>query len=228
VEQTGDTSGCASTDEKQPPDRGRCYPIQWQHEQRYQNQEAAEQLRKLVSPFILRRVKTDPTVIQDLPDKVETKVYCPLTEEQATLYEAVVQKALKEINDAESDISRRGQVLSMLMQLKQICNHPAQYLHQVGDGYAPEGEDKRSGKLLRLIELLEEITAVGDRALIFTQFAEMGRLLRVYLQQWLGVSTLFLHGGSSPKQRKSMVERFQDDPMGRRSLFCRSKRVVWV
>ena len=182
--------------------------------ERYQDKEAATQLRKLVSPFILRRVKTDPTVIQDLPDKVETKVYCPLTEEQATLYEAVVQKALKEINDAESDMARRGQVLSMLMQLKQICNHPAQYLHQVSDGYTPEGEDKRSGKLLRLIELLEEITAVGDRALIFTQFAEMGHLLRSYLQQWLGVPTIFLHGGSSAKQRKSMVERFQEDPNG--------------
>lgn len=182
--------------------------------ERYQNQAAAEQLRKLVNPFILRRVKTDPTVIQDLPDKVETKVYCPLTAEQATLYEAVVQKALKEINDAESDIARRGQVLSMLMQLKQICNHPAQYLHQVGDSYTPEGEDKRSGKLLRLLELLEEITAVGDRALIFTQFAEMGQLLRSYLQQWLGVPTLFLHGGTPAKQRKSMVERFQDDADG--------------
>ena len=182
--------------------------------ERYQNQEAAAHLRKLVNPFILRRVKTDPTVIQDLPDKVETKVYCPLTEEQATLYEAVVQKALQEINDAESDIARRGQVLSMLMQLKQICNHPAQYLHQVGDGSTPEGEDKRSGKLLRLIELLEEITAVGDRALIFTQFAEMGHLLRSYVQQWLGVPTLFLHGGTPAKQRKSMVERFQEDPDG--------------
>lgn len=182
--------------------------------ERYQNQEAAARLRKLVNPFILRRVKTDPTVIQDLPDKVETKVYCPLTEEQATLYEAVVQKALQEINDAESDMARRGQVLSMLMQLKQICNHPAQYLHQVGDSYTPEGEDKRSGKLLRLSELLEEITAVGDRALIFTQFAEMGQLLRGYLQQWLGVPTLFLHGGTPAKQRKSMVERFQDDPDG--------------
>jgi SNF2 family DNA or RNA helicase len=187
--------------------------------ERYQDKEAATQLRKLVSPFILRRVKTDPTVIQDLPDKVETKVYCPLTEEQATLYEAVVQKALKEINDAESDMARRGQVLSMLMQLKQICNHPAQYLHQVSadysaEGHPPGGEDKRSGKLLWLIELLEEITAVGDRALIFTQFAEMGHLLRSYLQQWLGVPTLFLHGGSSAKQRKSMVERFQDDPDG--------------
>jgi SNF2 family DNA or RNA helicase len=182
--------------------------------ERYQDKEAATQLRKLVSPFILRRVKTDPTVIQDLPDKVETKVYCPLTEEQATLYEAVVQKALKEINAAESDMARRGQVLSMLMQLKQICNHPAQYLHQVSGDYTPEGEDKRSGKLLRLIELLEEITAVGDRALIFTQFAEMGHLLRSYLQQWLGVPTIFLHGGSSAKQRKSMVERFQEDPDG--------------
>lgn len=92
---------------------------------------------------------------------METKVYCPLTEEQATLDEAVVQKALKEINDAESDIARRGQVLSMLMQLKQISNYLA-HLHQVATDDTPEGEDKRSGKLLRLIELLEEISVVGD------------------------------------------------------------------
>ncbi|MCB0110382.1 MAG: DEAD/DEAH box helicase family protein, partial [Caldilineaceae bacterium] len=92
--------------------------------ERYQDKAQAEQLRKLVAPFILRRVKTDPTVIQDLPEKTETKVYTPLTEEQATLYEAVVREALEEINSAEDEISRRGRVLSMLMQLKQICNHP--------------------------------------------------------------------------------------------------------
>ncbi|MCB0127654.1 MAG: DEAD/DEAH box helicase, partial [Caldilineaceae bacterium] len=182
--------------------------------ERYQDKAQAEQLRKLVAPFILRRVKTDPTVIQDLPEKTETKVYTPLTEEQATLYEAVVREALEEINSAEDEISRRGRVLSMLMQLKQICNHPAQYLHQVGEDYTAGDEEKRSGKLMRLTEMLEEITAVGDRVLIFTQFAEMGQLLRSYLQQQLGISTLFLHGGTPSKQRQSMVEQFQEDADG--------------
>ena len=182
--------------------------------ERYQDKESAEQLRKLVSPFILRRVKTDPTVIQDLPEKTETKVYTPLTAEQATLYEAVVREALDQINNAEDEMARRGKVLSMLMQLKQICNHPAQYLHQIGDDYTAGTEEKRSGKLSRLVEMLEEITTVGDRVLIFTQFAEMGQLLRSYLQQQLGVSTLFLHGGTPAKARQGMVEQFQEQTDG--------------
>ncbi len=178
--------------------------------ERDQDEAAAGQLRKLVSPFILRRVKTDPTVIQDLPEKMETKVYTVLTEEQATLYEAVVRQALDEINSAEDEMARRGRVLSMLMQLKQICNHPAQYLHQVNEDYTAGEEEKRSGKLSRLAEMLEEITAVGDRVLIFTQFAEMGRLLRSYLQQQLGIPTIFLHGGTPANQRRTMVEQFQE------------------
>ena len=108
----------------------------------------------------------------------------------------------------------------MLMKLKQICNHPAQFLHQVGEGQSVnsaelENRDQpRSGKLLRLVEMLEEITAEGDRVLIFTQFAEMGHLLRSYLQNKLGVATQFLHGGTSTRQRNEMVERFQEDANG--------------
>jgi SNF2 family DNA or RNA helicase len=182
--------------------------------ERDQDKEQAARLRQLVAPFVLRRVKTDPTVIKDLPEKTETKVYTPLTEEQATLYEAVVRQALEAINNAEDAMSRRGQVLSMLMQLKQICNHPAQYLHQIGDDYTAGDEEKRSGKLQRLSEMLEEILAVEDRVLIFTQFAEMGQLLRSYLQQQLGVATLFLHGGTPANQRRAMVEQFQEDENG--------------
>ncbi len=182
--------------------------------ERYENAEAAQQLRKLVAPFILRRVKTDPTVIQDLPEKQETKVYCHLSPEQATLYEAVVREALQQIESTEDDLQRRGQVLAMLMKLKQICNHPAQFLHQIGDGYTPNGEETRSGKLERLVEMLEEIMAVNDRTLIFTQFAEMGQLLRSYLQQRLSVPTQFLHGGTPTRQRTTMIERFQEDPDG--------------
>ena len=159
-------------------------------------------------------------MIQDLPDKVESKVYCHLSEEQATLYEAVVREALEEISSAEDGIARRGQVLAMLMKLKQICNHPAQFLHQVGEGKRKQTVDLstlgtgRSGKLIRLLEMLEEVTAEGDRVLIFTQFAEMGQILRAYLQNQLGVATQFLHGGTPSSQRTEMVERFQNDPNG--------------
>lgn len=178
--------------------------------ERYQDKAALEQLKTLTAPFILRRVKTDPRVISDLPEKVETKVYCTLTEEQATLYEAVVQDAMKRIEE-EDGMQRRGLVLSMLMQLKQICNHPVQYLHQSGKGAADVSLDGRSGKLERLGELLEEILAERDRALIFTQFAEMGEMLADYLPRAFGAATQFLHGGTSAKARDAMVKRFQED-----------------
>ena len=182
--------------------------------ERYNDESAAERLRAMVSPFILRRVKTDPRVIQDLPDKLEMKVYCQLTEEQATLYEAVVQDALQRVAESEG-IERRGLVLSMLMQLKQICNHPVQYLHQAKGAEVDSANlARRSGKLTRLVELLEEIVSVGDRALLFTQFAEMGHVLRAYLPQALGCPTQFLHGGVPAKKRDQMVERFQEDGQG--------------
>ena len=186
--------------------------------ERYSDQDATQRLKKLVSPFILRRVKTDARVIQDLPEKIETKVYCDLTEEQATLYEAVVQDALVQVENSEQaqsgGMQRRGLVLSMLMQLKQICNHPLQYLHQGGKGSPPGSVyniGERSGKLVRLLELLEEILAEGDRVLIFTQFAEMGDLLAAYLPQSTGSPVQFLHGGTPAKQRDQMVRRFQED-----------------
>jgi len=183
--------------------------------ERYHDEEAIKQLKQLTTPFILRRVKTDPRVISDLPEKVETKVYCSLTEEQATLYEAVVQDVMKKIEEEEG-IKRRGLVLSMMMQLKQICNHPVQYLHQsrastslsVG---AEVSLDNRSGKLERMGELLEEVLADNDRALIFTQFAEMGEMLADYLPRAFGAATQFLHGGTPAKMRDQMVTRFQED-----------------
>ncbi len=178
--------------------------------ERYHDQAALAQLKQLTTPFILRRVKTDPRVITDLPEKVETKVYCTLTEEQATLYEAVVQNGMKRIEE-EDGMQRRGLVLSMLMQLKQICNHPVQYLHQTGRGGSDVALDNRSGKLERLGELLEEMLAEGDRALIFTQFAEMGQMLADYLPRAFGSATQFLHGGTSTKARDQMVKRFQED-----------------
>jgi SNF2 family DNA or RNA helicase len=172
--------------------------------ERYQDQAATERLKGLVGPFILRRLKTDPTVIRDLPEKLEMKVYCDLTAEQATLYEAVVKESLERVDSADEEgIQRRGVVLGALTRLKQVCNHPAQFL---GDGSPLLG---RSGKLDRLGEMLEEALSVGDRALVFTQFAEMGHMLRAHLRSLFGVDVLFLHGGTPQKQRDRMVARYQ-------------------
>ena len=175
--------------------------------ERYRDANRAEALKRLIQPFVLRRLKTDKTIIADLPDKMEMKVFCNLTQEQASLYEAVVQEMLARIEEADG-IERKGLVLSTLLRLKQVCNHPA---HFVADGSALRG---RSGKLARLEEMLEEVLAEGDKALIFTQFAEMGTLLRRYLQETLGRETLFLYGGTAKKQRDMMVQRFQEERRG--------------
>jgi superfamily II DNA or RNA helicase len=172
--------------------------------ERYQDETATKRLKGLVGPFVLRRLKTDPTIIQDLPDKREIKVYCNLTAEQTTLYKAVVNESLERVNSADEDgIQRRGVVLGALMRLKQVCNHPAQFL---GDGSALPG---RSGKLDRLGEMLEEALSVGDQVLVFTQFAQMGHMLQTYLRSLFGLDVLFLHGGTPQKQRDRMVARFQ-------------------
>ncbi len=172
--------------------------------EKYHNADRAETLKKVIQPFVLRRLKTDKAIISDLPDKMEMKVYCNLTQEQASLYEAVVKEMMEQIENSEG-IQRKGLVLSTLMKLKQVCNHPA---HFVGDGSSLPG---RSGKLARLEEMLEEVLAAGDKALIFSQFAEMGGMLRHYLQEKLECEVLFLHGGTPKKQRDLVVQRFQDE-----------------
>jgi SNF2 family DNA or RNA helicase len=164
-------------------------------------------LKNVIQPFVLRRLKTDKSIIADLPDKLEMKVFCNLTQEQATLYEAVVKEMLDKIEHADG-LERQGLVLATLLKLKQICNHPAQF---IADGSSLHN---RSGKLERLEEMLEEVLAAGDKALIFSQFAEMGRLLRPYLQERLGREVLFLHGGTPKKMRDLMVQRFQEERRG--------------
>ncbi len=158
---------------------------------------------------MLRRLKSDKSIIADLPDKLEMKVFCNLTKEQASLYAAVVEDAAKNIEDAEG-IKRKGVILAVLSKLKQVCNHPAQFL---GDNSPLPG---RSGKLARLTEMLDEAIQAGDRALVFTQFKEMGDIIQKYLQDEFGREVLFLHGGVPAKQRDRMVERFQNDPDGPR------------
>lgn len=172
--------------------------------ERYRNPERARVLKKLIQPFVLRRMKTDPTIIKDLPEKIETKVFCHLTREQASLYEAVVKEMVKKIEES-AGIERKGLVLATLTKLKQVCNHPAHFLQ---DGSQLPG---RSGKLLRLVEMLEEALSEGDRTLIFTQFASMGVMLRHHLQECLGAEALFLHGGTTRKNRDRMIQRFQDE-----------------
>ena len=175
--------------------------------EKYHNPQRAQSLRRIIQPFVLRRLKTDPKIIKDLPEKMEIKVFCNLTSEQASLYEAVVKEMLGKIENSEG-IERKGLVLATLMKLKQICNHPALFLQ---DGSILPG---RSCKLRRLEEMLEEVIAEGDRALIFTQFSSMGGMLRHHLQERLGCETLFLHGGTPKRQRDNMVGRFQSEHRG--------------
>ena len=167
------------------------------------NDEVATKLRQITGPFLLRRLKTDRTIIADLPEKLEMKEFCNLTREQATLYQAVVDDMLARIDEAEG-IERRGLVLATMMKLKQVCNHPAHFL---ADGSSLSG---RSGKLTRLVEVLGEAMAEGDRSLVFTQFTEMGNMLERHLRHRLQCDVLWLHGGVTKRKRDSMVERFQD------------------
>ena len=161
-------------------------------------------LRDLVRPYILRRLKTDKSIIADLPDKTEVKTFCLLSHKQAALYQQAVQDLASHLEDVDG-IKRRGIVLAFLMRLKQICNHPSQWL---GDGAWVE-ED--SGKLARLRDIAEVIAAKQEKALIFTQFKEVTTPLRAFLGCVFGQPGLVLHGATPVKQRKELVRQFQDD-----------------
>ncbi|MCC6627283.1 MAG: DEAD/DEAH box helicase [Chloroflexi bacterium] len=177
--------------------------------ERWRDTLALARLRRLVAPFLLRRLKTDPTIIADLPEKMEMKVYYQLTREQGRLYEGVVKDMLRQI-EGSAGIQRRGLILATLTKLKQVCNHPAHYLSEsLGSEFG-----SRSGKVQRLRAMLEEAIAEGDKSLIFTQFTEFGRLLQGYLEQELGTDVLFLHGGTSQPNRERLVERFQYETNG--------------
>ena len=187
--------------------------------ERYGDTDSLKTLRSLVQPFILRRLKTDRSIIQDLPDKQEMTVFCGLTSDQAAIYQQLVDHSLEQIEAAEG-IQRHGMILALLTRLKQVCNHPA-LLKDEGGRMKDEGGSAaaflaRSGKLQRLTEMLEEILAEGDRTLIFTQFAEWGKDLQAYLEQQFKGEVLFLYGSTSRKQREVMVDRFQNDPQAPR------------
>ena len=170
--------------------------------EKYGQTEPAERLRTITRPYVLRRLKTDPTIIDDLPEKIEIKQYCQLTTEQASLYQSIVDEMMEKIENTEG-IERRGNVLAAMTKLKQVCNHPAQLLHD----RSPVGV--RSGKVIRLEEILEEILAEGDRVLCFSQFTEFAEMLVPHLAARFGQDVLYLHGGTPKNRRDEMVARFQ-------------------
>ena len=176
--------------------------------ERERDENAITRLRTVTSPFVLRRVKTDPAVISDLPEKIEMTVRANLTVEQAALYQAVVDDMVTKLKDAKG-MSRRGAVLGALTRLKQVCNHPAHFL---GDGSSVLRRGRhRSGKIGLVEDILESVLADGEKALLFTQFREFGDLIGPYLDERFGTQIPFLHGGVAKKRRDEMVERFQND-----------------
>ncbi|MEX1163935.1 MAG: DEAD/DEAH box helicase [Nitriliruptor sp.] len=166
--------------------------------------EAAARLRRITQPFVLRRKKSDTSIITDLPDKLEFDESCRLTREQGSLYAGVVEDMLQRIEETDG-IERRGLVLQTMLRLKQVCNHPA---HLLGDGSRLPG---RSGKLDRLDEVVDEVLASGEKVLVFTQFARWGSRLQAHLRERLGRDVLYLHGGVSKLERDRMVATFQAD-----------------
>lgn len=162
-------------------------------------------LRTLVQPYILRRLKTDRSVINDLPDKVEMAAWCGLSKVQARLYSQAVKELATALKEQQEGMKRRGLILSMLMRFKQICNHPGQSL---GDG---DFAEERSGKFVRLRELAEEIASRQEKVLVFTQFREMTGPLATFLATLFGRPGLVLHGGTPVAERKKLVDRFQHE-----------------
>ena len=178
--------------------------------ERYGDMSSLRDLKARVGPFILRRLKTDKSIISDLPEKVELREWVGLAPEQVKLYRRTVDESLDAIARAPLG-SKHGQVLALLTRLKQICNHPALALKEdaVGSDFA-----SRSAKVQRLEEILEEVIEAGDRALLFTQFAEWGHLLKAHLERRWRQEVPFLYGGTTKTERQAMVDRFQEDPRG--------------
>jgi len=171
--------------------------------EKYRNRERTTKLRKAIAPFVLRRVKSDPAIIQDLPEKVIFNEYCYLTKEQAAMYQKVVDAALEEIKASEG-MKRRGLIFKLITALKQICNHPAHYTKK---GKAAK---ELSGKAEKTVSLLEKIIAAGEKALLFTQYKEMGDLLMEMIREELKTEALFFHGGLPRAKRDTLVSAFQE------------------
>jgi SNF2 family DNA or RNA helicase len=171
----------------------------------------------MTQPFILRRLKTDATIIPDLPDKIETKEYCFLTKEQISLYEACLQSSMHDIENTEG-IERKGRILTLLLHLKQICNHPAHFLKENTSPTASSSSSSskindigRSGKIKRLWELLQEVMEENEKVLLFTQYREMGWILQSILETQYPGQHCFFHGSLSRKQRDELIQKFQEE-----------------
>jgi len=181
--------------------------------ERFQNKDVVEKLRLIIAPFILRRVKSDKTVINDLPDKNEMKVIVDLTETQIKLYKELVENTLKEIEDISSDKKKKGTILALLVKLKQICNHPSQYLKLDMEELELDNNLQefvsQSQKLERMIEMTDEVLSNGEKVLIFTQFTQMGDILKKVLEQKYNFEILYFHGGVQENKRREIVDRFQ-------------------
>lgn len=178
--------------------------------QLFNDMKMVERFKKITAPFMMRRLKSDKSIINDLPDKIEQNDFALLTRQQAAIYEQTRQAAMAEIEgiegtDHQSLFQRQGLVLQMILALKQICNHPAQFLKN-GD-FSPE----LSGKTEMLLDLTESIVESGEKVLIFTQFREMGDILQMAIEKRLGERPMFYHGGCSVKERQEMVDRFQNN-----------------
>lgn len=178
--------------------------------QNYGDMDCADRFRKITSPMMMRRLKTDKAIINDLPDKIEQDEFAMLTPQQAALYKKVLEESMKVIEgfdetDSKQLFERQGIILQMMLALKQVCNHPTQYLK---DGkFVPS----LSGKTEMLLDLVDSIVESGEKVLVFTQFKEMGDMLQRFIAERIGVEPMFLHGGCTIKQRKEMVDRFQQN-----------------
>jgi len=176
----------------------------------FNDEHAIRRFRTITAPFMLRRLKSDKSIISDLPDKIEQNQYSTLTSGQASLYQATLHKAMDAIEsmpvtDQQSLFKRQGLVLQMILALKQICNHPAQFLKN------GKNDPELSGKTLLLLDMLEAIVENNEKVLIFTQFREMGDLLQRFIADKFGEPPLFYHGGCNIKQRQEMIDRFQNN-----------------
>jgi len=199
--------------------------------ERFHNEEGSNKLKRIISPFILRRLKTDKNIIQDLPEKNEIKIFLELSKDQSELYTKTVNSTLKEIENLEiQESKRRGLVLRLLTQTKQICNHPYQFLHidslkiESSPDYNFDDFIKSSVKLERLLEMVNEILEDGEKLLIFTQFKQMGDLLKYFLEKKYSFNVGWFHGGVPEKKRRELVDEFQSQDLDSSPILILSLR----
>jgi SNF2 family DNA or RNA helicase len=166
------------------------------------NQDTLENFKQITQPFILRRLKSDKNIIKDLPDKITNDIYCDLSKQQVSLYKEILDSSMDEV-DANEGIKRKGLVLKLITSLKQVCNHPSQYSkskkYNVDD----------SGKMQALMNILENILESNEKVLIFTQYVQMGNIMKKLVEDKFNEEVLFLHGSLSRKKRDELVKRFQ-------------------